>query len=160
MFNFLTKIFDENSRKIDQYQKVVTQINTLEETVQALSDADLTAQTEKFKGIISGKVSEFTDGSPERIAAEKAVLEELLPEVFATVRETSHRVLGMRHFDVQLLAGIALHKGTVTEQKTGEGKTLTVSAPLYLNALLGRGVHLVTVNDYLAEVGVGWMGPI
>ena len=160
MLKFLTKIFDDNSRKIDQYQKVVLQINALEETVKALSDEDLAAQTAKFKAIIADKVSSFADGSPERIAAEKAVLEDLLPEAFATVRETSRRVLGMRHFDVQLLAGIALHKGTVTEQKTGEGKTLTVSAPLYLNALLGRGAHLVTVNDYLAEVGVGWMGPI
>jgi len=160
MLKFLTKIFDENSRKIDSYQKTVEQINALEETLKKLSDKELTAQTEKFKDIISENVSQYADGSPERIAAEKAILEQLLPEVFATVRETSRRVLGMRHFDVQLLAGIALHKGTVTEQKTGEGKTLTVTAPLYLNALLGRGAHLVTVNDYLAEVGVGWMGPI
>ncbi|MBW7956137.1 preprotein translocase subunit SecA [Patescibacteria group bacterium] len=160
MLKFLTKIFDENSRKIDQYQKVVQQINSHEASLQKLSDADLAEQTSKFKTIIANKVSSLKEGSAERAAAEKAVLNELLPEVFATVREVSRRVLGMRHFDVQLLAGIALHNGTVTEQKTGEGKTLTVTAPLYLNALLGRGAHLVTVNDYLAEVGVGWMGPI
>lgn len=160
MFKFLTKIFDENSRKIEQYQKTVQEINALEERMKQLSDEELAAQTEKFRTIIAGKVSSIEDGTPERAAAEKAVLNQILPEAFATVRETSRRVLGMRHFDVQLLAGIALHNGTVTEQKTGEGKTLTVSAPLYLNALLGRGAHLVTVNDYLAEVGVGWMGPI
>lgn len=160
MLKFLTKIFDENSRKIDQYQKVVQQINSHEASLQKLSDADLAEQTSKFKTIIANKVSSLEEGSAERAAAEKAVLNELLPEVFATVREVSRRSLGMRHFDVQLLAGIALHNGTVTEQKTGEGKTLTVTAPLYLNALLGRGAHLVTVNDYLAEVGVGWMGPI
>jgi preprotein translocase subunit SecA len=160
MLKFLTKIFDENSRKIDQYQKIVLDINALEEKMKALSDAELAAQTEKFKGLIAERVEGFSDGSPERAGAEAAILDELLPEAFATVRETSRRVLGMRHFDVQLLAGIALHRGTVTEQKTGEGKTLTVTAPLYLNALLGRGAHLVTVNDYLAEVGVGWMGPI
>lgn len=160
MFKFLSKIFDENSRKIEQYQRTVHEINALEERMKQLSDEELAAQTEKFRTIIAGKVSTLEDGTPERAAAEKDVLNQILPEAFATVRETSRRVLGMRHFDVQLIAGIALHNGTVTEQKTGEGKTLTVSAPLYLNALLGRGAHLVTVNDYLAEVGVGWMGPI
>ncbi|MBW7944283.1 preprotein translocase subunit SecA [Patescibacteria group bacterium] len=160
MFKFLSKIFDENSRRLDQYQKVVDQINALEDQLKQLSDSELAAQTQKFKAQIAERVESFAEGTPERTAAEKAILDEILPEAFATVRETSRRVLGMRHFDVQLLAGIALHHGTVTEQKTGEGKTLTVTAPLYLNALLGRGAHLVTVNDYLAEVGVGWMGPI
>lgn len=160
MFKFLSQLFDENNRKIDQYQKVVSQINDWETKIQALSDQELAAQTAKFRAQIAARVANLETHSPERHAAEKALLNELLPEAFATVRETSRRVLGMRHFDVQLLAGIALHHGTVTEQKTGEGKTLTVTAPLYLNALLGRGAHLVTVNDYLAEVGVGWMGPI
>jgi len=152
MLNFLTKIFDENSRKINQYQKVVEQINALEPSYKKLTDKQLAAKTADFRKQI--------DAKRQKGQTDEAILNELLPDAFATVREASKRVLAMRHFDVQLLAGIALHHDTVTEQKTGEGKTLIVTAPLYLNALLGRGVHLVTVNDYLAEVGVGWMGPI
>lgn len=152
MLNFLTKIFDENAKKITQYQKLVEQINALEPKYKKLSDTQLAAKTNEFKKSIAEARKQGKE--------DKAILNQILPDAFATVRETSRRVLGMRHFDVQLLAGIALHNGTVTEQKTGEGKTLTVTAPLYLNALLGYGVHLVTVNDYLAEVGVGWMGPI
>jgi preprotein translocase subunit SecA len=152
MFNFFAKIFDENGRKITKYQKVVDQINDLEPAYKKLSDKQLAGKTAAFKKEIASLREAGRD--------EKDILNLLLPDAFATVRETSRRVLGMRHFDVQLLAGIALHEGTVTEQKTGEGKTLTVTAPLYLNALLGRGVHLVTVNDYLAEVGVGWMGAV
>ncbi len=152
MFKFLTKLFDENQKSLDRYQSVVNQINNLEPDIKKLTDKQLAAQTKKFKATIEqGRAANKSD---------KAILDELLPEAFATVREASRRVLGMRHFDVQLLAGIALHHGTITEQKTGEGKTLTVTAPLYLNALLGKGAHLVTVNDYLAELGVGWMGPI
>lgn len=152
MFKFITKLFDENQKLLDRYQTVVNQINSLESDLKKLTDKQLAAQTKKFKAqIAEGRAAGKAD---------KAILDELLPEAFATVRETSRRVLGMRHFDVQLLAGIALHHGTITEQKTGEGKTLTVTAPLYLNALLGKGAHLVTVNDYLAELGVGWMGPI
>ncbi len=152
MFQFLTKLFDENQKTLDKYGKIVEEINALEPSLKKLSDAKLALQTKKFKKIIAELQSQGT--------AEEAILDQLLPEAFATVREVSRRVLGMRHFDVQLLAGIALHKGTVTEQKTGEGKTLTVTAPLYLNALLGKGAHLVTVNDYLAELGAGWMGQI
>jgi preprotein translocase subunit SecA len=152
MFKFLTKIFDENSKKINQYQKVVEQINALEPKYKKLSDKQLAGKTAEFKKYI---VDQRKAGH-----SDAATLNSILPDAYAVVREASRRVLGMRHFDVQLLAGIALHHGTVTEQKTGEGKTLTVTAPLYLNALLGKGVHLVTVNDYLAEVGVGWMGPI
>jgi len=159
MFKFLTQIFDENKKKIDQYAKVVKQINALEKKYQKLTDDELKAKTQEFRNQILQKTTHLTDLAAQ-LEGEKAALNEILPEVFATVREASRRVLGMRHFDVQLLAGIALHQGTVTEQKTGEGKTLTVTAPLYLNALLGRGAHLITVNDYLAEVGVGWMGPI
>lgn len=152
MLNFISKIFDENTRKISQYQKVVAQINDLEPKFKKLTDKQLAGKTAEFRKTIEA----------DRAAgkSDEQILRDLLPAAFATVRETSNRVLKMRHFDVQLLAGIALHHDTVTEQKTGEGKTLTVTAPLYLNALLGRGVHLVTVNDYLAEVGVGWMGPI
>lgn len=152
MLKFLSDIFDENKRTLNRYQTIVDQINQLEPEIKKLSDAKLTAQTKKFKNLILDKRAEGKD--------DETILDELLPEAFATIREVSRRVLGMRHFDVQLLAGVALHKSAVTEQKTGEGKTLTVTAPLYLNALLGKGVQLITVNDYLAEVGAGWMGPV
>ena len=161
MFKFLNNIFDDNKRKLDQYQQLVTQINELEPQLKNLSDAELAAQTDKFKQEIAEYLSRQQPQTLEETEqAEKEILNQLLPEVFATVREVSWRMLGMRHFDAQLLAGIALHNGLITEQKTGEGKTLTVSCSIYLNALLGKGVHLVTVNDYLAEIGLGWMGPI
>jgi preprotein translocase subunit SecA len=152
MLKFISTLFDENTRKIKQYQKVVAQINALEPQFKKLSDKQLAHKTTEFRQLIAQHQAQGR--------TDAAILNDLLPAAFATVRETSRRVLGMRHFDVQLIAGIALHHGAVTEQKTGEGKTLTVTAPLYLNALLGKGAHLVTVNDYLAEVGVGWMGPI
>ncbi|MDQ3008574.1 MAG: preprotein translocase subunit SecA [bacterium] len=152
MLKFLNTLFDENSKALKRYQSVVDQISALEPEMNALSDAKLAAQTKKFRQRIAEQRA--------KNLPDKDILTALLPEAFATVREASNRVLGMRHFDVQLQAGIALHNGAVTEQKTGEGKTLTVTAPLYLNALLGKGVQLITVNDYLAEVGVGWMGPI
>ncbi|HYD35658.1 MAG TPA: preprotein translocase subunit SecA [Vitreimonas sp.] len=152
MLKFITDLFDENKKALKRYQAIVDQINALEPSLKKLSDTKLAAQTKKFKTIIKD--------SQTAGRADQDILNEILPEAFATVREASRRVLGMRHFDVQLLAGIALHHGTVTEQKTGEGKTLTVTAPLYLNALLGKGVQLITVNDYLAEVGAGWMGQL
>lgn len=152
MWKFITKFFDENGRTLKKYQAIVDQINAFEPTIQALSDDKLAAQTTKFKALITkNRQNGWTD---------EQITDQILPEAFATVREVSRRVLGMRHFDVQLIAGIGLHHGMITEQKTGEGKTLTVTCPLYLNALLGKGVHLVTVNDYLAEVGAGWMGQI
>jgi preprotein translocase subunit SecA len=158
MFNFLLDLFDENKKTLTKYQKVVDQINELEPSIKKLSDKALAAKTKEFKQRLNQQLA----GVPESDIATKeaAALSSLLPEAFAVVREASRRVLGLRHFDVQLIAGIALHYGTVTEQKTGEGKTLTVTAPLYLNALLGKGVQLITVNDYLAEVGAGWMGPL
>lgn len=152
MLKFITQLFDDQARAIARFQKIVDQINQLEPTIKKLKDDQLADQTKQFKKRID---QQRQDGRTEA-----EILNELLPEAFATVREVSRRVLGLRHFDVQLLAGIALHHGMVTEQKTGEGKTLTVTAPLYLNALLGKGTQLVTVNDYLAEVGCGWMGPI
>ncbi|HCC84813.1 MAG TPA: preprotein translocase subunit SecA [Candidatus Pacebacteria bacterium] len=161
MLKFLTQFFDENQKKLDRYQKQVNQINALEEEIQKLSDAKLAKQTQKFQTLLTEELADVDQTNPEAVkAAEAAALEKILPEAFATVREVSRRVLGLRHFDVQLLAGVALHYSNITEQKTGEGKTLTVSAPLYLNALLGKGSHLVTVNDYLAEVGAGWMAQI
>jgi preprotein translocase subunit SecA len=152
MFKFFSRLFDDNQKSLDRYEKIVAEITAFEPTIKKLSDAKLAAQTKKFKKQID---QEHASGKDDQ-----TILNELLPEVFATVREASRRVTGLRHFDVQLLAGIALHYGTITEQKTGEGKTLTVTAPIYLNALLGKGVHLVTVNDYLAELGAGWMGQI
>lgn len=152
MFKFITNLFDEQSRALDAYGKIVDQINDLEPEMTALSNTKLAAQTKKLQQRLSELTAEGM--------AEHDALTQLLPEAFATVRETARRVLGMRHYDVQLLAGIALHHGAVTEQKTGEGKTLTVTAPLYLNALTGKGAHLITVNDYLAELGAGWMGPV
>lgn len=152
MFKFIKNIFNEDQKTLDKYQVIVTQINDLEPEIKKLSDAKLAAQTKKLKKLTAELI--------ESGKSEAEALDTVLPEAFATVREASRRVLGMRHFDVQLLAGIALHKGSITEQKTGEGKTLTVTAPLYLNALLGKGAHLITVNDYLAELGCGWMGQI
>ncbi|MCD8506817.1 preprotein translocase subunit SecA [Candidatus Woesebacteria bacterium] len=144
MFDFLQSIFDVQSRTLGRYEKVIARINELEDTFKKLSDSELKAKTAEFK--------------KRRETGE--TLELLLPEAFATVREAAHRVLGMRHYDVQLMAGIAFHEGKVAEQKTGEGKTLSATTALYLNALEGKGAHLVTVNDYLAQVGAGWMGPL
>lgn len=161
MFKFISNIFDENKRKLDRYQVIVEQINQLEPVLKKMDDQELAAQTDKFKQTIQQSLQDSDELTKEELQLkEKEILDNLLPEAFATVREVSRRITGMRHFDVQLLAGIAIHNGIITEQKTGEGKTLTVTCPLYLNALLGKGSHLVTVNDYLAEIGVGWMGPI
>lgn len=152
MLKFIAAIFDENKKTLDRYKKIVEQINALEPKIKKLTDEQLANKTTQFKKIIATKQKQGIE--------DKQILHDLLPEAFAVVRETSSRTIGLRHFDVQLMAGIGLHEGHVTEQKTGEGKTLTVTAPLYLNALLGKGAHLITVNDYLAEVGAGWMGPI
>ena len=152
MLGFLNKLFDSNQKQLDKYQAIVSKITALEPDIRKLSDVKLAAQTKKFEKIIAeGHEANKDDAT---------ILSEILPEAFATVREVSRRVQGIRQFDVQLLAGIALHHSSITEQKTGEGKTLTVVGPLYLNALLKKGAHLVTVNDYLAELGAGWMGPI
>ena len=141
----LAKIFgSKNDRMIKQYRKTVKLINGFEETVSALSDQELAAKTGEFK---------------ERLA-QGQTLDDLLPEAFAVVREAAKRVLGERHYDVQLIGGIVLHQGRIAEMKTGEGKTLTSTAPVYLNALAGKGVHVVTVNDYLARRDVQWMGEV
>ena len=141
--NILTKIFgSRNDRLVKQYRKTVERINALEPTFEQLDDDALKAKTQEFKN---------------RIAAGES-LDALLPEAFATVREGSKRVMKMRHFDVQLLGGMALHNGKIAEMRTGEGKTLTATLPVYLNALTGKGVHVVTVNDYLANRDAQWMG--
>ena len=141
----LSKIFgSSNSRKLKKLGKVVAQINALEEGIKALSDADLAAKTPEFAS---------------RIEAGESV-ESLLPEAFAVAREASVRVLGMRHFDVQFIGGMVLNEGSIAEMRTGEGKTLMATLPAYLNALSGQGVHIVTVNEYLAERDANWMRPL
>lgn len=123
-----------NERYVKGMGKIVQQINALEPQIQTLSDEELAAQTGKFRQLL----------------AEGKTLDDILPEAFATVREASVRVLGMRHFDVQLVGGIVLHRGEIAEMRTGEGKTLVATLATYLNAIEGKGVHVVTVNDYLA----------
>src|SRR5665811_310861 len=141
--NILTKIFgSRNDRQLKQYRKSVVRINAMETELEKLSDDALRGKTQEFK---------------DRIAKGET-LDALLPEAFAVVREGSKRVMKMRHFDVQLLGGMSLHNGKISEMGTGEGKTLTATMPVYLNALPGKGVHVVTVNDYLANRDALWMG--
>ncbi len=143
----LTKVFgDPQKRIVKALEKRVRGITALEEKYKKLSDKELAAQTATLK---------------KRLGAKKKVsLDDILPDAFAVVREASQRVMGMRHFDVQLIGGIVLHEGNVAEMKTGEGKTLVATAPVYLNALEGKGVHVVTVNDYLAQRDASWMGEL
>ncbi|HWS98842.1 MAG TPA: preprotein translocase subunit SecA [Pyrinomonadaceae bacterium] len=156
----LTKIFgSSNQRFLKTVQPVIDQINALEPSVKRLSDEELRARTSEFKERVARAVEGVTD-KDERKRLERAALDELLPEAFATVREASVRSTGMRHFDVQLIGGIVLHQGKIAEMRTGEGKTLVATLPSYLNALTGRGVHVVTVNDYLASRDAEWMGQI
>jgi preprotein translocase subunit SecA len=150
---------DPNARKLKRYQPLVSDINLLEEEVAPLSDDELRTLTGEFRQKLE-KVRE-AGGDVEAVRArERAVLDELLPQAFAVVREAGKRVLGLRHFDVQLIGGMVLHDGQIAEMKTGEGKTLVATLPSYLNALTGRGVHVVTVNDYLARRDAEWMGQI
>ena len=143
MLGFLKRFLgDNNDQYIAAYQKVVEKINALEPEMQGLTDAKLTGKTDEFR---------------ERLAKGET-LDDILPEAFAVVREGSRRVLGMRHFDVQLIGGMCLHDGRIAEMRTGEGKTLVATLPVYLNALTGKGVHMVTVNDYLAKRDSEWMG--
>src|SRR4051794_8572653 len=140
-----TRIFgSRNQRLIKQYSLVVVEINALEPAMQKLSDAELRGKTDELKKRHAGG----------------ATLDELLPEAFAVVREAAKRTLRMRHFDMQLIGGMVLHDGKIAEMKTGEGKTLVATLPAYLNALTGKGVHIVTVNDYLAKRDAEWMGKI
>ncbi|MEH2061210.1 MAG: preprotein translocase subunit SecA [Nostoc sp.] len=135
---------DPNARKLKKYQPSVTEVNLLEEEIKPLSDDELKGKTVEFK---------------QRLAKGEA-LDDILPEAYAVVREAARRVLGLRHFDVQLLGGIILHVGQIAEMKTGEGKTLVATLPSYLNALTGKGVHVITVNDYLARRDAEWMGQV
>ena len=150
---------DPNARKLKRFQPIVSDINLLEEEIAPLSDEELRGLTGEFRQKLA-KVA-AAGGSATAIAnREKALLDELLPQAFAVVREAGKRVLGMRHFDVQLIGGMVLHNGQIAEMKTGEGKTLVATLPAYLNALTGRGVHVVTVNDYLARRDAEWMGQV
>ncbi|MEB3343500.1 preprotein translocase subunit SecA [Okeania sp.] len=142
---------DPNARKLKKFQPWVTDINVLEEDIQKLSDIELKAKTGEFKQILEKAKTKDE---------EKEILQDILPEAFAVVREAGKRVLSMRHFDVQLLGGIILHQGQIAEMKTGEGKTLVSTLPAYLNALTGKGVHVITVNDYLARRDAEWMGQV
>ena len=143
--NLLTLIFgSRNERLLKQYRKTVAHINAFEPALEKLDEHALRAKTQEFK-------TRFQAGES---------LDALLPEAYAVVREASKRIMKMRHFDVQLIGGIALHQGKIAEMRTGEGKTLTATLPVYLNALTGRGVHVVTVNDYLANRDAKWMGKL
>ncbi len=143
---------DPNARKLKRYQPIVSDINLLEEEIAPLSDDELRGLTGEFRQ----KLEQVAGNAIK----ERALLDELLPQAFAVVREAGKRVLGMRHFDVQLIGGMVLHDGQIAEMKTGEGKTLVATLPAYLNALTGRGVHVVTVNDYLARRDAEWMGQV
>jgi preprotein translocase SecA subunit len=187
MLGLIKKIVGtKNDREVKRIRPYVDEINQLEAEFEKLSDAELRAKTEEFKKrvheatahlrsaleeaqreVLSGDnedheelKSRIEESDKELRKAEADVLENLLPEAFAAVREASRRTIGLRHFDVQLIGGVVLHEGKIAEMKTGEGKTLVATLPLYLNALTGRGAHLITVNDYLARRDVQWMGPI
>ena len=146
MFKSISKVFggDPVRRVLSQFPDLVADVNAFEPALKALSDHALRAKTDEFRSRL----------------AQGEELDGLLPEAFAVVREASMRTVGLRHFDVQLIGGAALHSGKIVEMRTGEGKTLVATLPIYLNALEGEGVHLVTVNDYLARRDARWMGPI
>ena len=145
MKNFFEKIIGSYSnREIKRVDPIVKKIVALESNIEALTDHDLKSKTQEFKDrLVSGES-----------------IDDILPEAYAVVREASWRVLGMKHYEVQLIGGIILHQGRIAEMKTGEGKTLVATLPVYLNALLGKGVHVVTVNDYLAQRDKDWMGKV
>jgi preprotein translocase subunit SecA len=144
MLKFLDSLVNDSKKTIKKIRPIVDRINTLEDSISKLSDADLLAQTAMFKQKL----------------ANGATVDDIMAEAFATAREASIRTLGMRHFDVQLIGGVVLHQGRIAEMKTGEGKTLVATLPVYLNALTGKGVHVITVNDYLAKRDSEWMGQI
>jgi len=186
--NLVKKVFgDSSDREVKRLQPIVDQINALAPEFERMSDDELHGQTEAFRTTIAGRVGTLRDDlarvreewqaeadsdaqiqlrlevqrlEKELRQAEAESMEEILPRAFAAVREAATRTVGMRHFDVQLIGGMVLHQGKIAEMKTGEGKTLVATLPLYLNALTGRGAHLVTPNDYLSKWGVQWMGPI
>ena len=150
MINFLVKLMgDPHEKKIKQIMPIIEHINKLEEEYSKLSDEELRAKTQEFKEILAKRPK--SDNVKQDRILEKEALDKILPDAFATVREAGKRVLNMRHFDVQLIGGYFLHNGHIAEMRTGEGKTLVATLPAYLNALTGKGVHVITVNDYLAK---------
>jgi len=163
MLKNFVKIFggDPNKKTIEQYSGIAQLINSLEPQFEALSDEALRAKTDEFRTRVTESVGSM-DGldQQQQFGAQQEALEEILPQAFAVVREASKRTLGLRHFDVQMIGGVALHRGSIAEMRTGEGKTLVATLPIYLNALLGKGIHLITVNDYLARRDARWMAPI
>jgi len=177
----LNKIFgSQNARELARVNPTVEKVNSFEEAISKLSDAELSDKTRRFREHVrmerekhAGEIKALVEKIDEASFAQEKdklklklknfknrIFEEILPEAFAVVRESSRRVLGMRHFDVQLVGGIAIHEGKIAEMATGEGKTLVATLPAYLNALTGEGVHIVTVNDYLARRDRNWMGPL
>jgi preprotein translocase subunit SecA len=163
MLKNFVKIFggDPNKKTIEQFRTIAEQINSLEPQFEALSDEELLGKTDEFRARITESIGNL-EGLDEReqFKVQQQALEEILTEAFAAVREASKRTIGLRHFDVQLIGGVALHRGSIAEMRTGEGKTLVATLPIYLNALLDKGIHLVTVNDYLARRDARWMAPI
>ncbi|MFW5782573.1 MAG: DEAD/DEAH box helicase, partial [Candidatus Muiribacteriaceae bacterium] len=144
MIEFLKRLLNKNERELEKIRKIVSQVNSAEEDIKKLTDDQLREKTEHFREMLrSGSTTD-----------------DILVEAFAVVREAAVRTLGMRHFDVQIIGGYVLHTGRIAEMKTGEGKTLASTLPVYLNALEGKGVHVITVNDYLAERDSEWMGQV
>ncbi|MFN2451120.1 MAG: preprotein translocase subunit SecA [Candidatus Dormibacteria bacterium] len=181
--SLLRRVIDPTGRELRRHASVVEQINQLEDGLKKLSDTELRARTAEFRERLGVTATDLSYGQSasgsvverdeqdeeadilrreqeERVAEQRRLLDELLPEAFAVVREAARRALGMRHYDVQLVGGIVLHNGRIAEMRTGEGKTLVATLALYLNALQARGAHLVTVNDYLARRDAGWNGPL
>src|SRR5256712_12341612 len=156
----LTTVFgSSNERFLKSIRPAIAKINEFEPSIQKLSDEQLRERTAFFKAQVADAVKDARD-KDDRKYREQEVLNEILPEAFALVREASVRTTGMRHFDVQMIGGLVLHQGKIAEMRTGEGKTLVATLPVYLNALTGRGVHVITVNDYLAARDAEWMGQI
>ena len=159
---FLQAFFDRNEKDIKRYRKIVDKVNALEPEFKALSDDALKAKTAEFKERVRQSVGDEDQyqTTKELTEAYNNALDAVLPEAFAACREAAWRTLGMRHFDVQLIGGMVQHDGRIAELKTGEGKTLMSTLGTYLNALSGKGVHLVTANDYLVKRDAVWMGPL
>jgi len=156
----LTKVFgSSNERFLKSIRPTIERINEFEPSLKKLSDDELRAKTIGFRERVADAVKDARD-KDDRKYREQEALNEILPEAFAVVREASMRTTGMRHFDVQMIGGLVLHQGKIAEMRTGEGKTLVATLPAYLNALTGRGVHCITVNDYLAARDAEWMGQI
>ena len=161
MLNKFVSIFggDPNKKEIEKLEEVVELVNAFEQEIEALTDDELRQKTVSFKERIASALDGIDDDE-QLLEVKGAILDEILPEAFAVVREASKRTIGQRHYDVQLIGGTVLHRGQIAEMRTGEGKTLVATLPIYLNALTGLGVHLITVNDYLARRDARWMGEI